>query len=236
VNYMSTRDWATGLMRRLRILTCVFSGFSWDRKETEYRLEGQGTMTKLTYGNTNTFFIPGCKGGLLVDTDYAGTLQAMYKALKRSGIQVKDIAYVLATHYHPDHMGLISQLMEQGVKLLLMDVQKRFVHVSDPIFERDGLPYRPIEEALATELSCEESRDFLARMGISGEIIHTPSHSEDSVCLILDDGDCFVGDLEPYEYLAAYEENVLLKCDWDLVFSHRPRRVFPAHMPERIVG
>ena len=96
-------------------------------------------MTKLTYGNTNTFFIPGSKGGLLVDTDYAGTLQAMYKALKRSGIQVKDIAYVLATHYHPDHMGLISQLMEQGVKLLLMDVQKRFVHGSDPIFERDGL-------------------------------------------------------------------------------------------------
>ena len=192
-------------------------------------------MTKLTYGNTNTFFIPGCKGGLLVDTDYAGTLQAMYKALKRSGIQVKDIAYVLATHYHPDHMGLISQLMEQGVKLLLMDVQKRFVHVSDPIFERDGLPYRPIEEALATELSCEESRDFLARMGISGEIIHTTSHSEDSVCLILDDGDCFVGDLEPRDYIEAYGEDSLLAEDWDLIMRHRPTLIHYAHAPARVV-
>ena len=58
---------------------------------------------KLKYGNTNTFYIPGDRGGVLVDTDYAGTLPAFYKALKRSGLQVKDIAYVLATHYHPDH-------------------------------------------------------------------------------------------------------------------------------------
>ena len=30
-------------------------------------------MIKLRYGNTNTFFIPGSEGGLLVDTDWAGT-------------------------------------------------------------------------------------------------------------------------------------------------------------------
>ena len=114
-------------MKKPRILTGVFSGFSWKCKGTDHGIKGQGTMTKLTYGNTNTFFIPGSKGGLLVDTDYAGTLQAMYKALKRSGIQVKDIVYVLATHYHPDHMGLISKLMEQGVTLLLMDGQKHCV-------------------------------------------------------------------------------------------------------------
>ena len=38
-------------------------------------------MTILKYGNTNTFFIEGNDGGLLVDTDYAGTLPAFYKAL-----------------------------------------------------------------------------------------------------------------------------------------------------------
>ena len=31
---------------------------------------------KLKYGNTNTFFIRGMRGNLLVDTDYAGTLVA----------------------------------------------------------------------------------------------------------------------------------------------------------------
>ena len=74
-------------------------------------------MTILRYGNTNTFFIEGNDGGLLVDTDYAGTLPAFYKALKQNGIKVNNIKYVLATHYHPDHMGLISDLMKQGAML-----------------------------------------------------------------------------------------------------------------------
>ena len=37
---------------------------------------------KLKYGNTNTFFIRGMSGNLLVDTDYAGTLPAFYRAIK----------------------------------------------------------------------------------------------------------------------------------------------------------
>ena len=37
----------------------------------------------------------------------AGTLNAFYKAIKSKGVRVKDIAFVLATHYHPDHIGLI---------------------------------------------------------------------------------------------------------------------------------
>ena len=192
-------------------------------------------MTKLKYGNTNTFFVHGRNGGLLVDTDYAGTLHAFYKAVKSNDLEVKDIAYVLATHFHPDHMGLISELMKQGVALLAIDVQKDFIHYSDNIFARDKLPYSPINNTLATVISCEKSRDFLSHMGIHGEIIHTPSHSEDSISLILDDGDCFVGDLEPYEYLEAYEENAPLKSDWEHILSFRPKRVFYAHTPEKVL-
>ena len=80
-------------------------------------------MLRLKYGNTNTFLVEGRKGYLLVDTDYAGTLPAFYKALKQKDIKVRDIDYVMATHYHPDHMGLIGELMKRGVKLLLMDIQ-----------------------------------------------------------------------------------------------------------------
>ncbi|MCR5006659.1 MAG: MBL fold metallo-hydrolase, partial [Clostridiales bacterium] len=65
-------------------------------------------MIRLKYGNTNTFYIRGSQKSLLVDTDYAGTLPAFYKALKAHELQVTDIDYVIATHYHPDHMGLIS--------------------------------------------------------------------------------------------------------------------------------
>ncbi|MBQ4046613.1 MAG: MBL fold metallo-hydrolase [Lachnospiraceae bacterium] len=193
-------------------------------------------MIKLKYGNTNTYFIQGNHSGLLVDTDYAGTMSAFYKALKHTGIQLKDIGFVLATHYHPDHMGLIGELMKQGTKLLLIDVQKDFVHDSDKLFERDKIPYTPIDEAQAVIISCEESRDFLLQMGISGEIIPTSSHSQDSVSLLLDAGDCLIGDLEPYEYIEAYEENLPLKHDWDRILSFHPKRILSAHRPDTIVN
>ncbi len=193
-------------------------------------------MIRLKYGNTNTFYIPGHSGGLLVDTDYAGTLHTFYRAIKQNGIGIRDIVYVLATHYHPDHMGLIGDLMSQGVKLLLPDVQRSAVHFSDAIFVRDKLPFTPVNEAQAVVFSCEESRSILSGLGIAGEIISTPSHSEDSISLLLDDGDCFVGDLEPYEYLAAYEENLPLRNDWAHVLAFHPKRIFYAHAPEMVMG
>ena len=178
-------------------------------------------MIRLRYGNTNTFLIP-CSGGyLLLDTDYAGTLPGFYRSIKQAGIRVSDISYVLATHYHPDHMGLIPELMKQGVKLLLIDTQQAFVHFSDYIFARDRLPFAPIDEARATVISCAESREFLAGIGIEGEIISTPSHSMDSISFVLDDGDCFVGDLQPREY----GENE----DWERIHSFQPQRVYYSH-------
>lgn len=193
-------------------------------------------MIRLKYGNTNTFYIPGHSGGLLVDTDYAGTLHTFYRAIKQNGIGIRDIVYVLATHYHPDHMGLIGDLMDQGVKLLLPDVQRSAVHFSDAIFVRDKLPFTPVNEAQAVVFPCKESRSILSGLGIAGEIISTPSHSGDSISLLLDDGDCFVGDLEPYEYLAAYEENLPLRNDWAHVLAFHPKRIFYAHAPEMVMG
>ncbi len=186
-------------------------------------------MIKLKYGNTNTYFL----NGLLIDTDYAGTLPAFYKALKKNALEVKDIHYVLATHYHPDHMGLIGALVRQGVKHLLIDAQMDAVHSSDHIFERDGLPFLPLDASRATVISCAESRAFLAQLGISGEIVSMPSHSADSISLVLDDGSCIVGDLEPYEYLEAYDDNPQLQDDWARLLSFHPKRICFAHAPER---
>ena len=141
---------------------------------------------------------------------------------------------VILTHYHPDHIGLVSKLMKQGIKLLVIDTQRTSIHYSDEIFRRDKrLNYEPIDEESITVISCEESREFLEGMGIFGEIISTPSHSKDSVSLILDNGVCFVGDLEPIEYLNAYKENAILKKDWELVMSHNPKMIYYAHANEK---
>ena len=191
-------------------------------------------VIKLKYGNTNTFLIKGRLANVLIDTDYAGTLPAFYKAIKEQDLSVNDINYVLATHYHPDHMGLISELTGQGVKLIILESQTGFVHYSDEIFARDKrLQYKPIDDSGATVISADNSRPLLASLGIEGEIIQTPSHSEDSISVILDEGVIFVGDLEPYEYLEAYDDNKKLKEDWDKVMSYNPKVVYYAHANEK---
>lgn len=189
-------------------------------------------ITRLKYGNTNTYFV-GC---LLIDTDYAGTLPAFFKEIKKNGISVTDIKYVLATHYHPDHMGLIGELTELGVKLLLMEHQVGYVHFSDAIFLREPrLNYKSIDESKAAVISCEESRRFLCDMGIQGEIVPTKSHSDDGIAVILDDGNCFVGDLEPIEFIGAYEDNTALQKDWDMILSHDPAVIHYGHANEKIM-
>ena len=131
-------------------------------------------------------------------------------------------------------VGLISELMKLGVKLLVIDTQSSHIHYSDEIFSRDKhLNYEPIDETEAIVISCQSSRKFLNNMGIEGEIISTISHSEDSISLILDNGVCIVGDLEPIDYLAAYDENVKLNVDWENVMSHNPKSIYYAHAKEK---
>ena len=48
-------------------------------------------------------------------------------------------------------------------------------------------------------------------------------------------GECFVGDLEPIEYLAAYEQNDRLKYDWELVMHYAPKKIYYAHANEKIL-
>ena len=194
-------------------------------------------VTKLKYGNTNTYFIRGAKGSILLDTDYAGTLQMFYKEIKKNDISLKDITYILATHYHPDHMGLVGELVSMGVKFLVMDTQVPNLHFSDDIFRRDQtlriLPSVPKDKAEV--IACKDSRAFLAALGIDGEIVSTPSHSEDSITLVLDSGDCFVGDLEPMEFMDGYEENKALQSDWEKVMSFSPKVIHYGHAPKKVL-
>ena len=194
-------------------------------------------VTKLKYGNTNTYFIRGAKGGILLDTDYAGTLQMFYKEIKKNGISLKDITYILATHYHPDHMGLVGEIVDMGVKFLVMDTQVPNLHFSDEIFSRDKtLRFLPsVPEDKAEVFACKDSRAFLASLGIDGEIVSTPSHSEDSITLVLDSGDCFVGDLDPMEYMDGYEGNSALQSDWEKVMSFSPRVIHYGHVPKKVL-
>ncbi len=184
-------------------------------------------MKELLYGKTRTYLVGEV---LLVDTDWAGTLPNFFRKLKENNISLKNIQYLMITHYHPDHMGIASQLMELGVQLVIFDVQLPHIHFSDRIYAKENnQSYKPIDENRAIVLNCAESRSFLEKLGISGEIVHTPGHSVDSVSLILDNGTAIVGDLPPYSTITAVDDETI-KNSYKNILSHGVSQLHYGHM------
>ena len=186
----------------------------------------------LKYGNTNCYYIKGEKGSILVDTDWAGTLQAFYKKVKE--LNITNIDYLLITHYHPDHMGIVQDIIDNvNIKLLVIDVQKDYIHCSDKIFEKNkNINFNPIcTEPLI--ISCNDSRNFLNNLGIYGEIIYTPGHSDDSISLILDEGIALVGDLYDLNSAITFNDEKI-NNSWDKILSYNISKIYYGHHEQNI--
>ncbi len=182
-------------------------------------------IIELNYGKTRCYCI---NETVLVDTDWAGTLQSFYRCTKENAIGLKQIKYLIVTHFHPDHMGIAQELADIGIRLVIFDEQRAYVHFSDRIFEKERVFFKPIDDASALHIPCSDSRRFLAENGIEGEVLHTVGHSEDSVSIILDNGTAIVGDLPPLFSVPAYND-ARLEASWNSILSHNISRICYGH-------
>ncbi len=190
------------------------------------------TIVNIGYRSTNYWVISAGTSRLLVDIGWPGTFGAMKANLKRMDIPLHEIRYALATHYHIDHAGLAEELKRRGVPLLVLDVQIDAI----PMMKRRTKPedhYVDITSNGNVVISCEESRQFLGEIGIAGEILHTPGHTEHCISLLLDDGSVFTGDLPPEAY--AFDNPIAL-ASWKLLRERGATLVYPAHGPIRPIN
>ena len=193
-------------------------------------------ITELHYSNTNTYVIQGKNGALLFDTGWAGTLQKFLAALGENKLKLADIRYLLISHFHPDHMGIAQDLSEMGVKTVVMDVQKDHIHHADEILLRDRRnDYCPINDSAVTIVNISESRKFLKQLGINGEVIYTPGHSDDSVSLWLNrEKALFVGDLNPLYELEMHKGTKIAES-WEKLLELKPRTVYYGHARTEVI-
>ena len=191
------------------------------------------TIVNVGYRSTNYWVVSAGISRLLVDLGWPGTMGMMRANLDRMDVPLKEIRYGLATHYHIDHAGLAQELKLAGVPLLVLDVQVAAI----PLMKTWTKPrdrYVDITLDDNVTISCSESRSVLERIGIPGEILHTPGHSDDSVSLLLDDGSAFIGDLTPLG-LAPEGAAAAVSASWRLLRQRGATRVYPAHGPVRSV-
>jgi glyoxylase-like metal-dependent hydrolase (beta-lactamase superfamily II) len=189
------------------------------------------TIVNVGYRSTNYWVISAGTTRLLVDLGWPGSMGMMRANLKRMDVPLQEIRYALATHYHIDHASLGQELKQAGVPLLVLDVQVSAIPLMKTwIKPQDN--YVEISLHDNVTITCAESRSLLERIGIPGEIIHTPGHSDDSVSLLLNDGSVFTGDLTHPAFISV-EDPAVVNASWQLLRERGATRVYPGHGPVR---
>lgn len=167
---------------------------------------------------TNCYLLKADSGYVLIDTGYEWEWDAFRNELKKARVGFTDLAYLILTHHHDDHAGLLNQVVAQNpsIKLVMSSGAKELLlkgkndhtngggylnrrvnslltlkRLFDKRWTHTFPPYatRQHDVMVHQDVSLRE-----IGIGLDGKIIETPGHSTDSISVILDDGDSIVGD------------------------------------------
>jgi glyoxylase-like metal-dependent hydrolase (beta-lactamase superfamily II) len=188
-------------------------------------------VVNVGYDSTNYYVLGNGNRRLLIDVGFPGTLPRLLANLRRKDIALKDVRFLLATHYHPDHAGIAQELKHEGVRLVVLDVQRAAIPLLKT-YCKPSLGYVEISLDDNVQVSAARSRKFLEDLDISGEVVETPGHSDDSISLVLDDGAAFTGDLQlPTSVAEAAAEKV--RSSWAKLRARNVSMIYPGHGPAR---
>lgn len=182
-------------------------------------------IVNVGYDSTNYYVLADTKPRLLVDAGWPGTMPKFQHACKRLGVAIPDIKHIFVTHFHPDHAGLAHELIRGEARLLVMENQIAFIEPFAQYFKPEH-HYTGIDATQCLVLSFDASRRFLATIGIQGQIVATPGHSDDSATLVLDDGSAFTGDL-PHPLMA----DETAQRSWDKLRNLGAKTIYGGHAP-----
>lgn len=183
----------------------------------------------LTCKLTNCYLLESNHGWILIDTDWPDTLPRLIYLLNQNEVNINDIKYLIVTHFHPDHAGIVQNLKDFGINLILHEIQVPFVDKLNEFFKKSRkFNYKDIKTGNNIEVSSAESRQLLKSAGINGEIVITTGHSDDSISTIINEGYAFTGDLPDLSLVDAYNDEII-KDSWKLIQDYGVRKVYPAH-------
>lgn len=185
-------------------------------------------LVTVTIRSTHYYLIETGQGFFMVDTGWAGALADLQRELKRLGVRLPDVRYVMITHSHPDHAGLTQEIKQAaGARLVILETQIPFLPALRGFYKGKDI-YKPISVDPGDLVLGRENRTDLKKIGVLGEIVETPGHSDDSVSLVLDSGMAFVGDLHPPDFVEEGARDVTCQS-WKKLVERGVKMIFPSH-------
>ena len=178
-----------------------------------------------------------CMGKNLARMEMQIFLEEVTRRIPHMKLSRQTFTYVPNTSFRgPEHLWVEwdPALNPERRDRSLLDVQVPAI----PLMKRFMKPqdhYTDIAVHDNVTCSIPESRSLLATIGIAGEIVHTPGHSDDSVSLLLDDGSVFTGDLT-LPSLAEDRDRPTVVESWRLLRARGALVVYPGHGPARPIG
>ena len=158
-------------------------------------------------------------------------------ALAAVGVLPRDLAVVVGTHGHFDHVGDGARLQARGVPVLVHPGDAKAVTAGDPVRTCAASLYGTSFPAF-TPAPCADGDRIDLGAGVALDVVHTPGHTPGSVCVvvhlfgrrILLAGDTLWGGFSPsigsdeVAWRASLDRLAGLELD-ALTFGHAPTRL-----------
>ena len=164
-------------------------------------------------GFTHCYLLPCPEGYLLIDTSYSHYYNLFKQTLERLGIPLFQIKYLFLTHHHDDHCGFAALLVQEcGCRIIahhkallplkrgesesgIFPVNRRIKVIFGlfRLFHRE-FKFPPLTLSDNDILIEQDNTEVLKAIGLEGQILSTPGHTNDSISVILSTGQAFIGD------------------------------------------
>lgn len=182
------------------------------------------------YKSTNYYFIDTDDGLLAFDAGWPGTYREYKDCLKKEGYRISDIKWLIVSHFHIDHAGLAGMLADKGIIFYVFENQLYGIEEMEMLIFKKNMPYQKLNMNTIFVTNITESRALLKSIKIAGEIIKTNGHGEQSISLLLDSGEAFIGDL-PIERMLGENDNLCIE-NWKELKTKGAMKIYPSHALE----
>jgi hydroxyacylglutathione hydrolase len=193
----------------------------------------------------NSYLIKTEAGYFLIDTGIAKKRDQLEREIVEAGCRPGDLKLIIITHGHIDHVGNAAYLRDRyGAKIAMHRGDSSMVESGDMFVDtRGGVMIGLVGslmkilglsdyERITPDIYLEDNQN-LSTYGLDAAVIHTPGHSEGSICIHTVEGDLFCGDLfnntKKPEKASIIQEPDKLEASVEKLGALEFKTIYPGH-------